>query len=243
MVELALYGLVEVCLFSSLLGFFCRFHREGVFAFLVGAGLEVQESCLFIVVVEFLEYTLFVAFPECICWDSLESVTASWLVLILSSIHFLHSGGWTWKICFFAYLFCRVYPVFFPVSFFCIVPESFLFRIIFHHFSVPNRTITRCLEKFLSYFLWLFPLLSHVFVQNFQEFVQNKIFFVQKPEKIPACFFSIFGIFLCGLRIFLLFSLDFSGGKIRFFLNPTVRQWQNLFLSAVYLSCFFRMIR
>ena len=93
MVELALYGLVEVCLFSSLLGFFCRFHREGVFAFLVGAGLEVQESCLFIVVVEFLEYTLFVAFPECICWDSLESVTASWLVLILSSIHFLHSGG------------------------------------------------------------------------------------------------------------------------------------------------------
>ena len=59
MVELALYGLVEVCLFSSLLGFFCRFHREGVFAFLVGAGLEVQESCLFIVVVEFLEYTLF----------------------------------------------------------------------------------------------------------------------------------------------------------------------------------------
>ena len=56
MVELALYGLVEVCLFSSLLGFFCRFHREGVFAFLVGAGLEVQESCLFIVVVEFLEY-------------------------------------------------------------------------------------------------------------------------------------------------------------------------------------------
>lgn len=41
MVELALYGLVEVCLFSSLLGFFCRFHREGVFAFLVGAGLEV----------------------------------------------------------------------------------------------------------------------------------------------------------------------------------------------------------
>lgn len=77
MVELALHGLVEVCLFSSLLGFFCRFHRGGVFVFLVGAGLEVQESCLFIVVVVFLEYTLFVAFPECICWDSLESVTAS----------------------------------------------------------------------------------------------------------------------------------------------------------------------
>lgn len=57
--------------------FFCRFHRGGVFVFLVGAGLEVQESCLFIVVVVFLEYTLFVAFPECICWDSLESVTAS----------------------------------------------------------------------------------------------------------------------------------------------------------------------
>ena len=163
MVELALYGLVEVCLFSSLLGFFCRFHREGVFAFLVGAGLEVQESCLFIVVVEFLEYTLFVAFPECICWDSLESVTASWLVLILSSIHFLHSGGWTWKICFFAYLFCRVYPVFFPVSFFCIVPESFLFRIIFHHFSVPNRTITRCLGK-ISF---VFPSVSPAVVSCF----------------------------------------------------------------------------
>ena len=99
-----------------------------------------------------------------------------------------------------------------------------LFRIKFHHFSVSNRTITRCLGKFLSYFLRFFPLLSYVFVQNFQEFVQNKIFLVQKPEEIPACFFSIFGIFLCGLRIFLLFSLDFSGGKIRFF-NLTVRQW------------------
>ena len=71
---------------------FCRFHRGGVFAFLVGAGLEVQESCLFIVVVEFLEYTLFVAFSECICRDCLESVTASWLVSTLLSIHFLHSG-------------------------------------------------------------------------------------------------------------------------------------------------------
>ena len=40
-----------------------------------------------------LEYTLFVAFPECICWDSLESVTTFWFVLTLSSIHFLHSGG------------------------------------------------------------------------------------------------------------------------------------------------------
>ena len=56
--------------------FFVVSTGEGL-VFLVGAGLEVQENCLFTVVVEFLEYILFVAFPECICWDSLESVTAS----------------------------------------------------------------------------------------------------------------------------------------------------------------------
>lgn len=79
MVELALHGLVEVCVFSSLLGFFLSFPQGRSFCFSCWSrrGLEVQESCLFIVVVVFLEYTLFVAFPECICWDSLESVTAS----------------------------------------------------------------------------------------------------------------------------------------------------------------------
>ena len=77
---------------------------------------------------------------------------------------------------------------FFPVSFFCIVLVSFLFRIKFHHFSVPAVLLCGVSEKFLSYFLRFLPLLFHVFVQNFLEFVQNKIFFVQKPEGIPACF-------------------------------------------------------
>ena len=70
-------------------------------------------------------------------------------------------------------------------------------------------------EKFLSYFLRFLPLLFHVFVQNFLEFVQNKIFFVQKPEEIPACFFWISRIFYSGFRIFfgrsLLFWVKESG--------------------------------
>ena len=46
---------------------------------------------------------------------------------------------------------------FFPVSFFCIVLVSFLFRIKFHHFSVSDRTITRCLGKFSFVFPSVFP--------------------------------------------------------------------------------------
>lgn len=47
MVELALYGLVEVCLFSSLLGFFCRFHREGVLLFLLEQDWKSRKAaCL-----------------------------------------------------------------------------------------------------------------------------------------------------------------------------------------------------
>lgn len=66
-----------------------------------------------------------------------------------------------------------------------------------------------CFEKKSSIFLWLLLLLSHVFVQNFLEFVQNRIFFVQKTEEIPACFFRISRIFLFRQRIFWGRSLSF----------------------------------
>ncbi len=136
----------------------------------------------------------------------------------------------------FAYLFCRAYPVFFPVSFFCIVPVSFLFRIKFHHFSVPDRTITRCLGKFLSYFLRFLLLLFHAFVQNFLEFVQNRIFFVQKPEEIPACFFWTSRIFFySGFRIFWGAFPAFLSERVRFSHLP-IRFFKRVFYLVGYDS-------
>ena len=60
-----------------------------------------------------------------------------------------------------------------------------------------------CFEKKSSIFLWLLLLLSHVFVQNFFGFVQNIIFFVQKTEETPACFFWISRIFYSDSGFFL----------------------------------------
>ena len=60
-----------------------------------------------------------------------------------------------------------------------------------------------CFEKKSSIFLWLLLLLSHVFVQNFLGFVQNRIFFVQKTEETPACFFWISRIFYSDSGFFL----------------------------------------
>ena len=145
------------------------------------------------------------------------------LFWLLSFMHFLHSGVVNLKNLFLRLSVLWAYTVVFSVSFFRIVSVSFLFRIKFYHFSVSDRTITCASENFLSYFLRLFPLLSHAFVQNFSEFVQNKIFFVQKPEEIPACFFRIFGIFLCGLRIFCFLFLTFPVEKsVFFFTRPSV---------------------
>ena len=155
------------------------------------------------------------------------------LFWLLSFMHFLHSGVVNLKNLFLRLSVLWAYTVVFSVSFFRIVSVSFLFRIKFYHFSVSDRTITCASENFLSYFLRLFPLLSHAFVQNFSEFVQNKIFFVQKPEEIPACFFRLSVIFYPDCDVFLFFLLILSLEKSVFF-NPTVRQWQNLFRSAVY---------
>ena len=85
MVELALHGPVEVCLFSLLCSDILIDSGRGGGCLSCWSRFEVQENCLFTVVVEFLEYILFVAFSECM--DSWESVTASWFVLTLSSIH------------------------------------------------------------------------------------------------------------------------------------------------------------
>ena len=158
-----------------------------------------------------LEYTFFVAFSECICWDSLESVTTFWFVLTLSSIHFFAQwGGELKKTCLFAYLFCRAYPVFFPVSFFYIISISFLFRIKFHHFSVPDRTITRCLGKFS----FVFPSVSPVAVACFC----TKLFGICTKQNI----FCIktggnSGMFFQAFRDFFIHTPDFFGGVPRLF--------------------------
>ena len=78
--------------------------------------------------------------------------------------------------------------------------------------------------------------------KTFRNLYKTKYFLYKNRRKFRHVFSAFSGSFYADCGFFLLFSLDFSGGKIRFF-NPTVRQWQNLFLSAVYLSCFFRMIR
>ena len=52
----------------------------------------------------------------------------------------------------------------------------------------------------------LLPFLFHAFVQKLLEFVQNTIFFVQKPEEISACFFQFFpDIFYPDLELFCFF--------------------------------------
>ena len=108
-----------------------------------------------------------------------------------------------------------------------------LFRIKFHHFSVSDRTITWCLGKFFQYFLRFLPLLLYVFVQNFQEFVQNRIFFVQKQEEVSVCFSGFFSLRRANfyvfsrpgkeifLPVFIIFALlpGLSGRKIRIFRN------------------------
>ncbi len=108
-----------------------------------------------------------------------------------------------------------------------------LFRIKFHHFSVSDRTITWCLGKFFQYFLRFLPLLLYVFVQNFQEFVQNRIFFVQKQEEVSVCFSGFFSLRRANfyvfsrpgkeifLPVFIIFALlpGLSGRKILIFRN------------------------
>ena len=70
MVEPALHGPVEVCLFLLLCSdFLIDSGREELLLFLLEKDLKFRK--------EFLGCTLFVAFSECICWDSLEFATAS----------------------------------------------------------------------------------------------------------------------------------------------------------------------
>ena len=116
----------------------------------------------------------------------------------------------------FAYLFCRAYPVFFPVSFFYIISISFLFRIKFHHFSVPDRTITRCLGKFSFVFPSVSPVAVACFCTKLFGICTKQNIFCTKDGGNSCMFFQHFRDFLCGLRIFLLFSLDFFGERVRF---------------------------
>ena len=59
-------------------------------------------------------------------------------------------------------------------------------------------------------FLRFLPFLFHAFVQKLLEFVQNRIFFVQKAERISACFFSFFRIYFIRTSNFFAFFLDYS---------------------------------
>ena len=131
MVELALHGPVEVCLFSSLLGYFLSFPQGRSFCFSCWSRIGSSGKLLVYCSRRILEYTLFVAFSECICRDCLESVTASWLVSTLLSIHFLHSGVVSWKTCLFACLFSGVYSVVFFCFFllYCTCIFPFLLKI------------------------------------------------------------------------------------------------------------------
>ena len=116
----------------------------------------------------------------------------------------------------FAYLFCRAYPVFFPVSFFCIVPVSFLFRIKFHHFSVPDRTITRCLRKISFVFPSVSSAVVSCFCTKLSGICTKQNIFCTKTGGNSGMFFQYFRDFLFGSRTFLLFSFDFFGGRVRF---------------------------
>ena len=105
-----------------------------------------------------------------------------------------------------------------------------------------------CFEKKSSIFLWLLLLLSHVFVQNFLGFVQNRIFFVQKTEETPACFFWISRIFYSdsgffwAFPVFLSERVRFSRLPIRFlrvFSTLSVMILLFLFHQSVFFSVFF----
>ena len=87
------------------------------------------------------------------------------------------------------------------------------------------------MRKNLLYFLRFLPLLLYVFVQNFQEFVQNRIFFVQKQEEVSVCFSGFFSLLPANfyvfsrpgkeifLPVFIIFALlpGLPGWKIRIF--------------------------
>ena len=116
----------------------------------------------------------------------------------------------------FAYLFSRAYPVFFPVSFFCIISISFFFRIKFHHFSVPDRTITRCLRKISFVFPSVSSAVVSCFCTKLSGICTKQNIFCTKTGGNSGMFFQHFRDFLFGSRTFLLFSFDFFGGRVRF---------------------------
>ena len=136
--------------------------------------------------------------------------------------------------------------VFAPFSDFVIVPGrgggffSFSHKISPFFCSGPYYYV--CIGKFSFVFPSAFPVTISCFCTKLFGICTKQNIFCTKTGGNSSMFFQHFRDLFMRIADFLLFSLDFSGGKIRFF-NPTVRQWQNLFRSAVYFSCFFRMIR
>ena len=105
-----------------------------------------------------------------------------------------------------------------------------LFRIIFHHFSVPDRTITRCLGKFSFVFPSVSPVAVACFCTKLFGICTKQNIFCTKTGGNSSMFFQHFRDFLCGLRIFLLFSLDFFGSIRYDTVSPEKRRrfsWTN----------------
>lgn len=100
MVEPALYGPVEVCLFLLLCSdSLIDSGREELLLFLLEKDLKFRK--------EFLGCTLFVAFSECICWIVWNSLLHPDLFRLYYLYIFCIVGVVDLKTCLFAYLFCE----------------------------------------------------------------------------------------------------------------------------------------
>ena len=80
-----------------------------------------------------------------------------------------------------------------------------LFRIKFHHFSVPDRTITRCLGKISFIFPSVSPAVVSCFCTKLFGICTKQNIFCTKTGENSGMFFQAFRDFLSGLRSFFCF--------------------------------------
>ena len=93
-------------------------------------------------------------------------------------------------------------------SFFCFEP---------YYYAVSRKNFFRIsFGFFCCCFMFLY--------KTFWNLYKTKYFLYKNRRKFRHVFSAFSGSFYADCGFFLLFSLDFFGGKIRFFLNPTVRQ-------------------
>ena len=111
-------------------------------------------------------------------------------------------------------------------SFFCFGP---------YYYAVSRKIFFRISFGFSRYYLMLL-------YKTFWNLYKTKYFLYKNRREFRHVFSGFSGSFYADCGFFCFFLSTFPVEKSVFF-NPTVRQWQNLFLSAVYFSCLFRMIR